>query len=100
MVFISEFEVPNGAAGIAALGALLCIKLGNDAGGNRLEGKEVFVALRGLVVVNSKGEGNCGLLEPDKLEVPVGKDGIKIGYCIEGGIARPGGGQSKDCWWS
>lgn len=88
---------PNGAAEIAELGALFCIKLGNDSEDNvkggtrgRLEGKEVFVALSGLVV-ESTGKGNSGWLEFSKLEVPVGKDGLKAGYCIEGGIC---------CWWS
>lgn len=96
----------NGAAGIAGLEALFCIKLGKDSEdnakggtGGRLEGKEVFVALRGLEVVGSKGKRNSGWLEPGKLEVPVGKDGLKEGYCIEGGIASPVGGRSKGCWW-
>ena len=91
--------------------ALFCIKLGNASkdnviagAGGRLEGKEVFVELSGLVLVGSKGNENSGRFEPGIFEAPVGKDGLKVGYCIgcctAGGIASPGGGRSKDCWWT
>lgn len=102
---------PSDAIGIAELGALFCIKLGNASedsviagAGGRLEGKEVFVELSTLVLVGSKGNGNSGRLEPGKFEAPVGNDGLNAGYCIgccnADGIASPGGGRSKDCWWT
>lgn len=57
--------------------------------------------LRAPLVVGSKGEGYSGKFELGRLAAPVGKDVLKPEYCIcgmEGGIERPGGGRSKDCW--
>lgn len=116
------------AAGSAELGALLGIKLGKvsepriaEGARGKVEGKvdgaeEVGMKLRELVLTGSKGDGisgkaagkvetgkfEAGRVEPGRFEAPVGKGALKLGYCsgccIEGGMASPGGGRSKDCW--
>lgn len=67
------------------------------AGGKFDGGKEADVTLGVLLLTGSKEDGNSG-----KLEDPVGKERLKLGYCIDcctdEGIDKPGGGLSKDCW--
>ena len=64
-------------------------------------GKELEVK---LVVVGIKEEGYSGKFGACRLDPPVGKDELKPENCIcgmeggmEGGMASPGGGRSKDC---
>lgn len=72
-----------------------------DGTGGRFDwGAEVGAKLSGPVVKGGR-EGFSDKLELGKPEVPIGKDGLKPGYwigCCRGGIDRPGGGLSKDCW--
>ena len=46
------------------------------------------------------GRFKGGKVELAKFKAPVGKEVLKLGYCMgccmEGGIASPGGGRSKD----
>lgn len=53
-----------------------------------------------LVVVGINEEGYSGKFDACRLDPPVGKDELKPENCIcgmEGGMASPGGGRSKDC---
>ena len=99
----------EGAEG-TELGALLGIELGRVSRDSVVEGtggrfvgnvdgdKEVAVKLEELILAaGSKGAGTSG-----KFEAPVGREGLKLGYCSgccsEEGIDSPGGGRSNDCW--
>lgn len=59
-------------------------------------GKELDVTIGELELGGSKDGGSSG-----NVEDPVGREGLKLGYCIgcciEEGIDKPGGGRSKDC---
>jgi hypothetical protein len=69
----------------------------DGAGGKSDRGKEADVTLEEVLVLKgskgSKDDGSSG-----KLEDTVGKERLKLGYCIGCGIDKPGGGRSKDCW--
>ena len=117
--FISGLEVAKGdrdgklpgsvPAGSETVGTLLVTEAGKvsedneaDGAGGKVDGgfvdgKEMDTALAELELAGIKPEGNSG-----KFEDPVGKGGLKLGYCIccciDEGIDKPGGGRSKDCW--
>ena len=58
--------------------------------------KELELKFRELELAGGKKDGTSG-----KFEAPVGREVLKLGYCIgcciEEGIESPGGGRSKDC---
>lgn len=104
---------PSVAAEGEPLGALLIIELDNISEASVVEGtggrfvdkigpiggaKEAELKLGELpLAAESRDNGTSGKLEP-----PVGKEALKLGYCngccIGEGIDSPGGGRSKDCW--
>lgn len=77
-------------------GANVAEGAGGKVDGRFDEGVEVNVILGELEPTGRKAGGNSA-----KFEVPVDKEGLKlgncIGCCIDEGIDKPGGGRSKDC---
>jgi len=115
IAFISRLDVAKGArdgklelcvtAGRPELGgALLGTEFPNVSEASVAEGtrgrvdgaKELRLKFRELELAGGIGDGTSG-----KFEAPVGKEALKLGYCIgcciEEGIDSPGGGRSKDC---
>lgn len=98
----------TGAPGRVGTAVLLAAELGNVSEievkgniGKAVEkvggGTTVEVKLGELLLPESKGDGTSGCFG-----APVGKDALMLGYCIDcckdGGIDRPGGGRTIDCW--